>query len=148
MESVSQAEMMTGVSSYFYILHMPRTLFNGVRAQIFILYLATGIQNISDLCYSHQGLKIKDTPFGQELFSSRHFKNCDIYSTSSKIFGVDYIEDIILYLKSYIENNIYFTKGLVQTLSPWNSFYEIYTPFSERSVSFQTRKFLHGKPEN
>lgn len=72
MESLSQAEMMTGVSEYFYILHMPRTLFNEVRAQIFILYLAIGIQNISDLCYSHQSLKIKDTPFGQESCSSGH----------------------------------------------------------------------------
>lgn len=111
MESLSQAEMMTGVSAYFYTLHMPRTLFNEVRAQIFILYLAIGIQNISDLCYSHQSLKIKDTPFGQESFSSGHLKNYDIYSTSRKIFGVDYIEDITLYLKSYIENNIYFTEG-------------------------------------
>ena len=90
---------------------MPKILFNEVRAQIFILYLATGIQNISDLCNSHQGLKIKDTPFGQESFRLGHFKSCDIYSTSSKIFGVDYIEDITLYLKSYIENNIYFTEG-------------------------------------
>ena len=111
MGSLSQAEMMTGMSSYFCIPHMPKTLFNEVRAQIFILYLATGIQNISDLCNSHQGLKIKDTPFGQESFRLGHFKSCDIYSTSSKIFGVDYIEDITLYLKSYIENNIYFTEG-------------------------------------
>lgn len=147
MGSLSQAEMMTGMSSYFCIPHMPKTLFNEVRAQIFILYLATGIQNISDLCNSHQGLKIKDTPFGQESFSLGHFKSCDIYSTSSKIFGVDYIEDITLYLKSYIENNIS-QRGLVQTSSPWSSFYEIYTPFSERSVSFQTRKFLDGEPEN
>lgn len=42
---------------------------------------------------------------------------------------VDYIEDINLYLKSYIENNIHFTEGTLYSIITWNSFYELYTPF-------------------